>query len=55
MCQLENSNPDNLEMGVLDGDLWLCEHLFYDLLYEFPRFVTRCTAKPARRLLGEEV
>ena len=38
MCRLENSNPDGEEFGVLDGDLWLCEHLFYDLLYEFPRF-----------------
>lgn len=47
MCKLEDPT------GTLAGTTWACQHVFYDLLYELPRFTTYCTS--ARRLEVTEV
>lgn len=37
MCHLEDPTQ------TLDGTTWKCQQMFYDLLYELPRFQTKCT------------
>lgn len=47
MCKLEDPT------GTLSGTSFTCQHVFLDLQYELPRFITKCTAV-SRRLLSDE-